>query len=414
MIKNNKKIFIIGLALFSMFFGAGNTIFPPYLGYISGDKYILSIISFIITGVGLPMIFLIATLKNGGSFKRLLSFLDNRIANIIIIITFMAIGPIIAIPRTAAVTYELGISVFFPYISELWGVIIFFAINLIFLFRKNKIVDNIGKILTPLLLISLFILIFKSIFSGVIPINKIDNNLFSYSFLEGYQTLDALAALVFAGIIYNEGKKYSLSENELVSTTIKSSIIAIIGLSIVYFGLAYVGAISSKIITGNISRTELLTRIAEYLLGPIGLLILAVIVSLACLTTSIGLIASGAEYFSELTNKKISYNTFVIIITIISIIIAQAGVSSIISIAVPILFIMYPILIVIVFSSFIKDKLRNNIPIKVSLLFTLIISIISVIPKYNEIISFLPLYNIGLAWIIPAIISFVISIIFIK
>ena len=201
--KNKRKdSIIVGFALFSMFFGAGNLIFPPSLGHTLGDKYLLGIIGFVLTGVGLPLLAILACSKGNGTFESITNKISPKFTLILTTVLFFAIGPLLAIPRTAATTFEISILPFFPNWSPVIMMAIYFLINLFFVLRRSSIIDTIGKFLTPALIIILIIIIVKGVIN---PIGDIAStgatNVISYSLLEGYQTMDALAGLLFSSVI---------------------------------------------------------------------------------------------------------------------------------------------------------------------------------------------------------------------
>ena len=193
---------VVGFALFSMFFGAGNLIFPPSLGNKLGDQYLLGIIGFIVTGVGLPLLAILACSKGNGTFESITNKIGNKFTLILTTVLFFAIGPLLAIPRTAATTFEISIQPLFPTWSPIIVMAIYFIINLFFVLKRSSIIDTIGKFLTPALIVILTIIIVKGIVSPIGEISSTDaNNILSMSLLEGYQTMDALGALLFAGVI---------------------------------------------------------------------------------------------------------------------------------------------------------------------------------------------------------------------
>ncbi|ERI95628.1 branched-chain amino acid transport system II carrier protein [Clostridiales bacterium oral taxon 876 str. F0540] len=411
--KNFKDIIIIGFALFAMFFGAGNLIFPPYLGKMVGKSFFVAIIGFLITGVGLPLMGIIASAKINGSFEDM----ANRVGRIFSLISgtamILAIGPLLAIPRTAATTYELGVKPFFTGINPLVAIIVYFLINSAFVLKPSSIIDNIGKILTPLLLLMLSIIIIKGIIN---PIGNIENtpitNVFPMSLLQGYQTMDAMASVIFSSIIIASvvSKGYN-TKAKIISTTMSSGIVAVVGLAFVYGGLLYLGAQTVKTLPGNIMKTELVIEIARRTLGAFGSIALGLSVALACLTTSIGLTATAAEYFSKTVTKgKVSYQTNVLLITIISIIIANMGVDRIIKFASPILSILYPVVIVLISITLMGKLIKNNKVVKFTVYTTLTFSLIDTIinnmyisSSLKDVFYLIPLSKQGFAWLIPSL-----------
>ena len=296
--KSTRDFFIVGFALFAMFFGAGNLIFPPFLGHAVGKDFIFAIIGFTLTGVGLPLLAIIACTKGDGTFKTMASKIGPKFAIVFAAILFIAIGPMLGIPRTAATTYELTIHPILPQIPPFVWMLIYFGINLFFVFSKTSIIDTIGKFLTPALLIILGIIIVKGIF---LPIGDVADtgftSVFSNSLIEGYQTMDALAALLFAAIVSKNIASKGYSKEKLLPMTIKASLVAAIGRAIVYGGLTFIGAQTTSVASGEITNTSLLLFISKRILGSAGTTIIGVAMGLACLTTSIGLITAGSSFF---------------------------------------------------------------------------------------------------------------------
>ena len=299
-------IIIIGFALFSLFFGAGNLIFPPYLGKTFGSCWLVASIGFLLTGVGLASCAVIAMSKKRGNVKEFTNVAGNKLGFIVTLLVILVIGPLGAIPRTGATSGEVVIAsgIHIPYILF---ILIFFGITLLLNVTNNKIVDIIGKYLTPALLIVLAIMIISGIIhpigEKIIP-NESTSEVFSQSITEGYNTMDALAAIVFSPIIITAliDKGY---ENDLLKRTGQVIAIAAIGLLLVYVSLTYLGATASGIYQDKTERVDLLISITNSILGPVGKYILAAIIVLACLTTSVGLTSSISEIFVEIFNNNI-------------------------------------------------------------------------------------------------------------
>ncbi|MCB2295164.1 branched-chain amino acid transport system II carrier protein [Clostridium algoriphilum] len=417
---STKHSVVIGFALFAMFFGAGNLVFPPFLGKTAGSAFFASIIGFLITGVGLPLLGVIACAKINGTYDKMANRVGKKFAIITGIALILVIGPLLAIPRTAATTFELGIHPIFPSVPQNIVVILYFAIALAFVLKPSSIIDNIGKILTPTLLLMLAIIIFKGIIDPIGPIvNTSYKGGFSKALIEGYQTMDAMASVIFAGIIISSVKaKGYENANDIMKMTIKSAIVAVAGLTFVYAGLMYLGTQTSTLFPANITRTNLVTELVKLDLGSVGAVLLSLCVSLACLTTAIGLLASGANFFANLSKNKVSYKTAAVIMVAVSGLIATNNVDSIITLAGPVLQILYPIIIVQIFITLLGDKVKSNKVVAITTYTTLIISILDTINGIyaNSIgfINFIPLAGAGFSWLIPASLAFVISNISIK
>lgn len=356
-IYKTKDIVLTGFALFAMLFGAGNLIFPPTVGYIVGDNWKLAAFGFFITGIGFPLMGIIASGFAGTEldhFSDRVSPMFSRVFNTALI---LAIGPFLAIPRTGATAFEVMMT---PYVGmgnstvKFIFLLIYFGIVLLFSLRESAVIDRIGKILTPILLIVLAIIIFKGVTTpiGELISTGTENN-FRFGFYNGYQTMDTLAAIIFASIILKtiNGKNKGLERKDQLIFLLKASAIAVVGLAIVYGGLLYIGATSTSVLE-NKGTTQLLNAIVEKLLGKSGNLLLGVCVAGACLTTAIGLTATVGDYFSSIFNTK--YEKIVIINILVSLIFANFGVDLIVKIAAPILTFIYPIAIVLIVLNFFK------------------------------------------------------------
>ena len=407
--KKNKDILIIGFALFSMFFGAGNLIFPPFIGMTSGSNWLTSFLGFVIADVGIILLSINAVAK-AGTFQDVVGRAGKKFGIGLEVIMMLCLGPILVIPRTAATTFEMSVAPLSSSLNSVVFSILFFTLTFILTIRPTKVMDIIGKFLTPVLLIALAFLIIKGIIS---PIGGLSNNnsdgLFINGITQGYQTMDALGiggvtALIMTSFI-SKGYK---DKKENVSMALKSAIIAGCGLVLVYGGLAYLGATVSTIYDESISQTALLVNITNSLLGRNGIILLGVIVAFACLTTSIGLTSVTAKYFEDITNKKLKYSHLVAFICIFSSIASNLGVDKIISIAAPILTMIYPVSILLVLMSTFNRFFLKPAVYKCAAYATLLISVLNVIDSLGFNISFihnLPLSSLGFNWVVPAIIG---------
>ena len=405
--KTTKDAIIIGFALFSMFFGAGNLIFPGHLGYQLGSHYFIGMIGFIITGVGLPLLAILACSKGDGTFEGIAEKISKKFAIIFTSVLFLSIGPLLAVPRTAATTFEVAINPFFPAIPAWVVILAYFIINSVLVLKRSSIIDTIGKFLTPALIIILVVLIIKGIFmpiGAILPNN--DTGVFAYSLLEGYQTMDALAALLFAAIITSSIKNKGYKGKEMSKVLFIGSLVAVIGLAFVYGGITYIGAQTSGLVSGDINKTSLLVLIAKNVLGSAGPILIGVAMALACLTTSIGLITAGADYFETITKGKLSYKFNALAISIVSFGVALLGVDNIVVFSAPILNLLYPVSITII----VFALLHKHIKIKAGRLgvyTSLVFSILLLIPGLN--LNFLPLASIGFGWLLPTALAMIIG-----
>lgn len=417
--KKQTDVLVVGFALFAMFFGAGNLIFPPYLGVISGDKWILAMLGFLITGIGLPLMGIVAVATSGTSINDLADRVHPKFGPILGTIIMIIIGPLFAIPRTAATTFEIAVRPIAPGANNLIFILIFFAITLYFAIKPASVVDNIGKILTPVLLIVLLIIIAKGIITPVGDMAVLSEPAtFPKGFTEGYQTMDALGSVILAGIVINSiiAKGYT-EKSQTISMAIKAGIIAAAGLSVVYVGLMYLGAGMSSTFDGTVERTTLIITITETLLGGVGKYALGITVGLACLTTAIGLTSAAGDFFSGITNGKLSYKMVTIVTVVMSAIIASMGVEKIIAFSVPILCLSYPVVIVLIVMSVTLGKVvKSRAPFAGAVLGAFLVSFVDFLigmgaqsPILLSIQSSMPLSGAGFGWVVPTI---VLSIIF--
>ena len=418
-----KDLFVIGFALFAMFFGAGNLIFPPYLGLISGPQWWVGFLGFTITDAGLGLLAIIALSKYDGNLNVLASRVNKTFAIIISTAIILCIGPFLATPRTAATTYEIGIlPIFGESVNRYLFSVIFFIIACLLSIRPSKVVDIVGKFLTPSLILCMSVLIIKGIVSpmGEIANTTMIDNVLEKGITDGYQTMDAIAGCMFALVVLNAVKARNYSSQKLeIKATILSGIIAAVCLAIIYGGLLYLGAQTSSlgVYDLNTDNTQLLVDITNRILGGVGVYILAIITALACLTTAIGLISAAGNFFNELSKGKISYEVIVVICSVVSCAISVLGVSQIIKISAPILEVLYPCAMTIVLIGLFNEKIKDDIVFKIPSIVSLIFGFLFVLKgkemlgSFGENLSLLPLTKFGLGWVVPMLIGLVIAIV---
>lgn len=421
--KSGKKKFgadsiVVGFALFSMFFGAGNVIFPPYLGFGAGTQWVNGFLFYFIADIGLALFALFTLLKVGGS-ENITGRIGSVASNILMSAIILCIGPMVAIPRTAATTFEMSVAPLISGVSPVIFSVAFFIVVLLLSIRQSAVIDVVGKVLTPALLIGLLVLIIKGIIS---PLGSIVNPHVDSSFVivngikSGYQTMDVLAALAFGIIILKSAQEKGYSDERESSKMIgTAAVVAGVLLLIVYFGLTYLGATSASLFSLDISRAELVIGIVERLLGKVGLVIFAVVVALACMTTAVALVSSAASFFEKLTKGRLSYRVLVTVICVSSAVISNLGLDRIVAVASPILDIVYPPTLVLIALSWFGDRLSRGV-YRWAVIGALIASVLSTLSLYGvsvPIVNTLPLASLGLGWIVPAagfgIVAYVIS-----
>lgn len=392
-----KDSVILGLSLFSIIFGAGNIIFSTYIGAYSGTKWPLSLIFFLIGDVFLVGLGLYAFIKNDNDEDKVFNKIGDIPSKILRIFMLACLGPLIAIPRTCAVSFEM-----FNFNNLIIFSIIYFILVFLFSFKSTSVIDMLGKYLTPILIIfiCIFLLIGVNVSKGPLVTNVSNTDSIKEGLSMGYQTLDLLCISSLSMMLFTYLKKKNYKKSQRKKILVSSSIIAIICLIIIYIGLTYIGASFGKNV--NVSQGILLKEISYSVLGK-NSIILNIAVLLASFTTGVGLTSAVATNYEKLT--KLSYKTWVIIITFVSLFIANLGLEKIINIASPLLNIIYPIVIILIVFSILN--IQNKNVYLLSIIGTFIISILKLlhnITSFPHIISKLPLYNVNLEWLVFAII----------
>ena len=406
--RNNtiRDIIVVGFALFSMFFGAGNVIFPPYLGMEAGPQWLAGFSAYFIADIGLALLGMFALLRVGSSEAVTLR-VGKVPSEILMCAIILCIGPMVAIPRTSATTFEMAIAPNLSGVSPVLFSVLFFAVILALCIRESAVVDIVGKVLTPLLLLGLFAIIVRGIVTPLGEIAALPQiaNVAVTGIKAGYQTMDALAALPFGIIVlqsvtakgYDSGKK----QFRVVSG---AAVLAGVLLLAVYMGLAYLGATVSAQYTGAIGRAQLIMAIVEALMGKVGMILFGVVVGLACVTTAIALTSSAAAYFAELCRGKVSYKAFVIAICVFSAVVSNRGLDRIVAVAAPVLDVIYPPTLVLIFISLLMPRVPDRVS-RGAVIGALITSALCTLTAHGVRIPFvasLPLYDLGLSWLLPA------------
>jgi len=426
---SNKKLILISFMIFSMFFGAGNLIFPAFLGRASGSEVWLSMTGFIISAAGLPILGIIAIAKIGG-LNALGSRISPTFTLIFAIIIYISIGPLMAIPRAASVSFEMVVIPFLTdgYLDKAWPLmiysILFFCIVLWLSLSPSKLVDRFGKLLTPTLLILILIIFIKSIFTPLggasLPTEAYEEASIFKGFLDGYLTMDLLGSLVFGIVIVNTIRTQGIEDRKSIS---KAMMIGGLGagilLTIIYCILGFLGS-TSGIAFGEVENgTTVLTQVMGQLFGNGGSILLGVVFLIACLCVSIGLVISCSEYFANII-PRLSYKQWVIAITIISACIANLGLNTILTFSVPILGMIYPIAVVIILLVFIEDWFNCNryvyiFSVSLTAVYSIIVTLNSSLLNNNldVLLNHIPLHTVGVGWVLPSIIGAIIGL-FIK
>ena len=432
---SSKDYLYLGSMLFGLFFGAGNLIFPVHMGQEAGANVWPAIIGFLITGIGLPFLGIIAIGISGenGLFD-LASRVHKGYGYFFTVALYLVIGPFFAMPRLAATSFEIGLT---PFVAENQKTlflaifsILFFALSWWFSRNPSKLLDYVGKFLNPLFLVLLAILIVMSFVKPMANIHDITvlgkyrDHAFFTGFQNGYNTLDVLASLAFGIIVVNTLKNKGVTKKSTITAdTFKSGAVSVLLMGIIYSFLSLMGTMSMGKFDLSENGGIALAQIAHYYLGTGGSIILALIVIVACLKTTIGLTTAFSETFAELF-PRFSYSTLIAGVSIIPCIIANIGLTSIISYSTPVLMFLYPLAIILVLLGVSGPLFKNNpIVYQTVTIFTIIPAIIDGLqssPAWiqnanitQKIIEFakntLPFFGIGMGWIVPAVFGLILG-----
>lgn len=413
-----KNMLLISFMLFSLFFGAGNLIFPPFLGQNAGNRTLPAMVGFLGTAVILPVLGVIVVARFDG-LDRLGAQVSKRFGLVFAVLIYLSIGPGLGIPRAASVPFEMAVA---PYLPEgtnktLWMVaysLVFFLIALWLCMNPRKLVSRIGNFLTPALLILIVFLFVSFLLRGEVSIAPAQaayaDGALLKGFVEGYQTMDTIAALNFGLVIATTLTSFGLKEKkDLLRNTVYAGTAAGIILALVYAMLSYMGMCSSGVYEIQENGAWTLRCIVYQLFGQPGAILLAAIFTLACLTTCVGLINSVSQYFSTLF-KRVSYRMWVLLITGFSFLVCNLGLSAILSISVPILNAIYPVSIVLILLGLSHGLWKNNrfvYPMTVA--GTACVSVLYALGWLG--LNRLPLYSQGFGWVSVALVMMALSIV---
>lgn len=423
---SKKDMVLISLMLFSLFFGAGNLIFPPFLGESAGTHAWVALLGFFITAVGFPVMGVVAVSKTRG-LTNLGLRVSKVFALVFTVLIYLSIGPCLGIPRAGSLPFEMAV---LPYLSEGFSVplarflytLVFFSVALWLSFTPSKLVDRLGKVLTPTLLVLIALLFVASVVKPMggyaAPTGAYVANAFTQGFLDGYQTMDTIAALNFGIVISVAIKSRGVkNENSVIAYSIKAGLAAGGLLIVIYAVLCHLGAASGARFAMTENGAQTLTNVTNYIFGGYGAMLLAVIFTLACLTTSVGLITSCSTYFSSLTSK-VSYKKWTVILAVWSMVLANMGLTKILAVSVPVLTAIYPIAIILILLAMIDRFFKTNYYVyKTAILFTGVVSVVDALNGVNiklgvvtELCTKLPLFSQGLCWVLPALVGIVLGV----
>lgn len=428
-----KKILIIASLFFGMIFGAGNLIFPVHLGQMAGSNWLVSGLGFLASGVLLPLLALMAlSITRSNGLYELAKPVGIRFASVLLVLIHLTIGPFAATPRTATVPYEIGFAPYLPANMQKWGLLIFTGIFFIIVFAlsmtEGNITDLIGKVLNPLFIVLLFVIFLLAFIHPLgragttIATSTYQSDGFTNGFLQGYNTMDALAALIFGVAVITAIKELGITESKDVSLTLaKSGLWGMLAIGVIYVCLIWLGASSLHHFKLASNGGITLSQISHYYMGVFGNVLLATLTTITCLTTAMGLVIAFAEDFHK-RFPKISYKIFLLGNCLLSFIFANMGLDRIIAWSTPVLMFIYPVAISIILLGLLSPVFKNNpVVYKSTCYLTLIpafFDLINALPTElrnttfaQSVINFgqnhFPLFSMGFSWIIFSLVGLI-------
>lgn len=410
-----QDILALGFMTFALFVGAGNIIFPPFVGLQAGPNVWMAALGFLVTAVGLPVITVVALARVGGSMDALSSPIGKLAGGLLAAVCYLAVGPLFATPRTATVSFAVGLA---PLTGEtplalfLYSAVYFLLVYIVSLY-PGRLLDTVGRFLAPLKIIALAVL---GIAAFALPVGPSGDAVpeyvaapFSLGFINGYLTMDTLGALVFGIVIVNAIRSRGVESPKLITRyAIIAGLIAGVGLALVYISLFRLGSGSHAVAAGATNGAAVLHAYVQHTFGGLGSGFLAVLISLACLVTAVGLTCACAEYFSRVL--PLSYKTLVFLLALFSLLVSNLGLTKLIAFSIPVLTAIYPPCIVLVALSFCaglwysQSRILGPVML-VSLLFGLIDAIkgAGLSQWLPASLLDLPLSEQGLAWLVPSV-----------
>ncbi|SIR45881.1 branched-chain amino acid:cation transporter, LIVCS family [Aeromonas sp. RU39B] len=401
----------LGFMTFAFYLGAGNIIFPPLAGFMAGENLLPAMFGFLITAVGLPLVTILAVAKAGNGWAGMTRLLPTGVATVMATAIYIVIGPAFAAPRTGLVAYEMGLKPFLGDAGQAGLIgysIVFFVLAMLVSLNQGKLMDAIGKYLTPVLIVLLLVLAGGVLLNpqGAMPpaSGEYVNHPLIKGMLEGYNTMDTLASLMFGALIVDLLRKKDIHDyrSQFKYLAIAGSISAL-GLSVVYVSLFQLGNTAMGVVSAASNGGVIVSAYVLSLFGMPGQFILAAIITLACFTTAVGLISACSDYFHHLTG--VSYRTLVLIMGVICALVANVGLSQLISISIPVLVAIYPVAVALVLVTFLKQQFaRPTLSVRVVLTIAFMFGCLDGLGAAGmkmSAFSFLPLFDKGLAWLLP-------------
>ncbi|MER5012778.1 branched-chain amino acid transport system II carrier protein [Morganella morganii] len=421
---STKDMLVLGMMVFALFLGAGNIIFPPMAGYHSGTDWFSASLGFIVTGVVLPFLTLI-TVAVKGRGERLSVDLPRWVSVTFWVALYLILGSTFAMPRVTNTAYELG---FLPLgfvekstASHLIFAFVFNFVSMFFMLKQGTMISAIGKFMTPALLFLLVAVGIAVVRTPLSPINEPINQYVDFAFfsgiVDGYQTMDVLSAMAFGGIVSRAlASRGITSPQDVVVITIKAGLIAVGLLAALYICLFYLGATSDAVSQTATNGGQIFSRYVDALYGALGTWLMCGIVLLASMTTFVGVTSACADFFATF-NPRLDYRFWVVVSTLLTTIVSTFGLDTLLRVTIPVLLLIYPTTVALVFLQFARRKMRNP---RFTYGFTVaVLVVMSAFDTLNNIgllsenvlavLHRMPLFKEGIGWLLPGVIAFIIS-----
>ncbi|MCY9846489.1 branched-chain amino acid transport system II carrier protein [Pectobacterium jejuense] len=416
-------IIVLGFMNFALFVGAGNIIFPPFIGLQAGTSVWSAALGFLMTGVGLPVITTIAMARAAGSMALITQPVGKRVGLLLVIVCYLCIGPLFATPRTATVSYELALQPFVKSEKWLfaWSVIYFGVVALVSLY-PGKLLDTVGKVLSPIKVAALIVLAVTVLVlpagTAQLPVGAYATSAFSQGLTNGYLTMDTLAALAFGLVMVNAIKSRGVSSPGLITRyAVLSGLIAGVGLMLVYLSLFRLGMGSGGLVSNATNGAEVLRAYVAFSYGDAGSVFLGVLITVACLVTAIGLTCACASYFTALV--PVSYAVLVWIFALFSMAVSNLGLTALINVSVPALTAIYPVFVVLILTWFVRAKFHSpGRVIAPAAFISFVFGIADALDAVGfnvwplSLLRLMPLTNLGLGWLMPVLVVTVVASLF--
>lgn len=409
-----KKTFVTAFAMFSMIFGGGNFILPPLLGVKAGEQWLAVALAFCISGVIIPILGIFVQSKIQGTMVEIGKKV-HPIFGVVVGILMYLVCLAFPVPRTASVTYELSV---LPYVSvsSLFFTTVYFSLVMYLCFNRSKVLDVLGKYLTPILLIIILLIIAKAaFFMQEAPAPSLLEHPFREGLLEGYQTFDAMAAVIVGGVIVtslNIDKSLNFSKKQKI--IFYAGCLSALGLFIIYAGFIYTGSLLREHFpTAQVPRSELLSDMSLYILGRFGKALLSASVSIACFTTAVGIITGAADFMLRLCKgSRGAYHATVLVSCVLGVMIGQVGTEQIVAFAVPVLVLVYPVVILLILLNMAPKRWATVLIFRVVIITAILFSLPDFLESLgfeNGVGAYLPLSSYGLGWLCPSLLVWILT-----